>query len=93
MSKKNQKIELNLSAQFYKGVRIRLIKRDYGTQRAKRFLLGKEKNNHQNVWIPNIYLNDDGTVKPDANIDFVFKQAYYQNKFEYAGIAIDPRTW
>lgn len=88
-----QKSKLNLTEQFYKGVRIRLIKRDYTGNKAKRFLLGREKNNHQNIWIPNVYLTEDGTIKPDANIDFVFKKAYYAKKFTYAGIDINPLVW
>ena len=38
----------------------------------------------QNVWIPNRFLEPDGTIKKNANIDFVFWQAQKNKKFEHA---------
>lgn len=37
---------------------------------------------------PNAYLQQDGTLKPYVNIDFVFRTAALQRKFKYAGITI-----
>lgn len=76
---------LNLNGQSYKGIPIKLINRKYEGYKAKRFVLG---NSNQNVWIPNVYLLDDGMLKQNINIDFVFKKAEIQNKLQYAGIDI-----
>lgn len=82
---------LNLNTQYYKGIPITQIRRvDYNFQKARRFLLGKS---NQNVWIPNCYLELDGTLKENINIDFVFKKAYVQKKLEYAKIDINPFDW
>lgn len=89
---KKKKIILNLEPQDYKGIRIRLIDRKYADYNAKRFMLGEERYN-QNIWIPNCYLLEDGTIKPGVNIDFIFKKAYWQKKFEYAYININPLQW
>lgn len=92
MGKKN-KINLNLNPQFYKGIQIRLIERhDYKNHAAKRFMLGDERRN-QNIWIPNQYLLEDGTLKTNVNIDFIMRKAYVQKKFKYAEININPMTW
>lgn len=82
---------LNLKEQYYKGIPITQIRRvDYNFQGARRFLLGKSS---QNVWIPNCYLELDGTLKENINIDFIFKKAYIQKKLEYAKIDINPFDW
>ena len=82
---------LNLNTQYYKGIPITQIRRvDYNFQKARRFLIGKS---NQNVWIPNCYLELDGTLKENINIDFVFKKAYIQKKLEYAKIDINPFDW
>lgn len=82
---------LNLNTQYYKGIPITQIRRvDYNFQKARRFLLGKS---NQNIWIPNCYLELDGTLKENINIDFVFKKAYIQKKLEYAKIDINPFDW
>lgn len=47
----------------------------------------------QNVWVPNKHLLEDGTLKENEDIDYVFQRAYYQRKFEYAKIDINPFTW
>ena len=49
----------------------------------------KSKDNpSQNALIPNACLQDDGTLKPYINIDFVFRTAALQHKLKYAGITI-----
>lgn len=88
----NKKKFLNLNEQVYKGISIYLIKRNYDGYNAMRYLLGS-KNSGQNIWIPKCYLEEDGTLKPNINIDFVFKKAFNQKKFMYAGININPYNW
>lgn len=86
------KIELNLKRQEYKGIPLFLINRRYDDKNAMRFMLGS-RTSGQNVWIPKSYLEEDGTLKPNINIDFVFKTAYMQKKFTYAHIDINPMLW
>ena len=82
---------LNLQIQYYKGIPIRLIKRNYNGKNAKRFILNET---NQNIWIPNYYLQPNGTLKEGINIDFIFKKAYIQRKFEYAHIDnVNPLLW
>ena len=85
-------MKLNEGKQTYKGVPLYLIPRkDYKCQGAKRYTLGVATN--QNVWIPNCYLKEDGTLKEGINIDWIFIKAYNQKKFEYAKIDINPYDW
>lgn len=81
MAQKANKHEMNFSTQYYKGIPIRLIRRKYGDMKAKRFIINET---NQNVWIPNKHLLDDGTLKPDENIDYVFRSA--KRQLEIAGI-------
>ena len=68
MSKR--KHQFNTETQFYRGIPLLLIERyDYHTKKAKRFTMN---GTNQNVWIPNQYLLEDGTINPEANLDFVF---------------------
>jgi len=72
----------NTSVQYYKGIPVELIIReDYGCYKAKRF---KINGSNQNVWIPNCYLENDGTIKENVNIDFVFRKSV--NQLNKAGI-------
>ena len=72
----------NTNIQYYKGIPVELIVReDYGCYKAKRF---KINGSNQNVWIPNCYLEDDGTIKANMNIDFVFRKSV--NQLNKAGI-------
>lgn len=74
-------MELYLEPQYYKGIRLDLIPRkDYKYTQAKRYRLG---NTNQNVWIPNKHLEVDGRIKPEENIDYVFRKA--QRQLELAG--------
>lgn len=84
----------NLEWQHYKGVPIRLIlytEAHFAALNAKRFLLGRTET--QNVWIPNKCLLPDGTLDPNQNHDWIFRKAWYQNKFKHAGIDINPLLW
>lgn len=85
-------VKLNLDKQEYKGVAIYLINRRYNGYNAMRYMLGS-RTSGQNIWIPKCYLQEDGTLKPNINIDFVFITAYQQKKFDYAKIDINPLTW
>lgn len=91
--------KLNFTIQEYKGISIKLIDRSYpGVSKAKRYVIMPAKMNardNQNVWIPNRHLEDNGTLKPGENIDYVFRKA--QNQLIYAGydepiIGIKRRT-
>ena len=88
-------MKYNNNVQFYKNVPIKLIvytENHFKRLKAKRFMLGDIQYN-QNIWIPNVYLEPDGTLKNNANIDFIFKKAYQQKKFYYAHININPYEW
>lgn len=69
------KAKINYEFQLYKGVKLQLIKRNYEGYKAKRFTLN---GTNQNVWIPNKHLDECGNIKPDENIDYVFKKAKRQ---------------
>lgn len=86
------KIKLNLDKQEYKGIPIYLINRRYDGKNAMRYMLGS-RTSGQNIWIPKCYLELNGTLKPNINIDFVFKTAYMQKKFIYAHIDVNPMLW
>lgn len=88
-------MEYNNHTQYYKGVPIKLITytdKHFARLNAKRFILGDPKA-RQNIWIPNTYLEPNGSLKNGVNIDFIFKKAYYQKKFYYAHININPMLW
>lgn len=72
----------------YKNVPLKLIvytEEHFARLKAKRFIIN---GTNQNVWIPNKYLEPDGTIKSDANIDFVFYKAHRQ--LELSGITFHP---
>lgn len=73
--------KLCFDVQFYKGIPFRLIDRNYDGKSAMRFVLG---DTNQNVWIPARHLDASGKVKPNENIDYVFRAAASQ--LEHAGI-------
>ena len=67
--------------QYYKGIPLKLIKRNYSGMKAKRFTLN---NTNQNVWIPNKHLEADGTIKAGENLDYIFRKA--KNQLRISGI-------
>lgn len=80
--------------QFYKNIPVTLIvytDAHFAALKAKRFMLGRSGN--QNVWIPNKYLDPSGKILPGADLDWLFRRAYQENKFFYAGIGVNPYTW
>lgn len=66
--------------QHYKGIRLKLIDRNYNGKAAKRFTLN---GTNQNVWIPKKHLEPNGMIKQGGNIDYVFRKA--QRQLELAG--------
>lgn len=77
---------LNLEEQEYRGIKLRLINRNYVNRKAKRFTLF---NTSQNVWIPNYYLKEDGTIKDNINLDFIFKTNKVKRRVKNAKAGIE----
>lgn len=73
-------MEVKELIQFYKGIRLELINRNYKGRLAKRFTLN---GTNQNVWIPNKHLESNGAIKKGENIDYVFRKS--QRQLEIAG--------
>lgn len=78
---------MNYKTQYYKGIPLNLVKRKYGSRKAKRYVIN---HTNQNVWIPNKHLEPDGTIRAGENIDYVFRQA--KRKLEIAGITGIPNV-
>ena len=78
---------MNYKTQYYKGIPLNLVKRKYGSRKAKRYVVN---HTNQNVWIPNKHLEPDGTIRTGENIDYVFRQA--KRKLEIAGITGLPNV-
>ena len=83
---KNKRLtnKYNTATQMYKNVPLKLIvytENHFARLNAKRFMIAGST---QNVWIPNRFLEPDGSIKSDANIDFVFHKA--KRQLEIAGI-------
>ena len=79
--------KMNYQTQYYKGIPLNLVKRKYGSRKAKRYVVN---HTNQNVWIPNKHLEPDGTIRVGENIDYVFRQA--KRKLEIAGITGPPNV-
>lgn len=74
----------NTNIQMYKNIPLRLIvytESHFAKLNAKRFTIN---GTNQNIWIPNCYLEPDGTIKKNVNIDFVFHKS--KRQLELAGI-------
>lgn len=66
----------------YKNIPLLLIHRgDYHVSKAKRYTLN---GTNQNIWIPNVYTNVDGSLKKNVDIDFIFKKSF--NQLRISGI-------
>lgn len=80
-------IDYNTAVQNYKDIKLMLITRkSYNYQKAKRFLIIANSANaltNQNLWIPNVYLLLDGTIKKNANLDFIIRKS--KNQLKLAG--------
>ena len=74
----------NTGTQMYKNVPLQLIvytENHFAKLKAKRFTIN---GTNQNIWIPNVYLEPDGTLKENINIDFIFYKSARQ--LELAGV-------
>ncbi len=58
---------------------------------TKRFLIKGQKGT-QNIWIPNAYLEPDGTIRADANLAWLFAKHDTRHKLELEGITIDQNN-
>lgn len=58
----------NFNIQYYKGIPLQQIDRGYGNAKARRFTVN---NTSQNIWIPNVYLKLNGTLKDNIDIDWI----------------------
>lgn len=70
----------NTSTQIYKNVPLQLIvytESHFARLNAKRFTIN---GTNQNLWIPNRYLEEDGTIKKGVDIDFVLHGSARQLK-------------
>lgn len=76
----------NYDIQYYNKIPLRLIKRNYKNYKAKRYVINET---NQNIWIPNSYLLQDGTIKVGVNLDFIFKKKAQQNKLKIAKVIGD----
>lgn len=75
---------MNLDMQYYRGLPLKLIDRkDYKQRKAKRFTIN---NTNQNVWIPNCYLLEDGTIIDNIDLMFIFRKC--KRQLELAGYKI-----
>lgn len=98
LARKKQKqkphIRYNTEIQYYRGIPFRLIEytqKHFDRLRAKRFLLNPDFETEyrtQNFWIPNCYLEEDGTLKLNVFVDWIFVKCVKANKFKYAGLEI-----
>lgn len=89
--KTNSKVTVvpNVEEQEYKGVKLKLITRDYTDMKAKRYTIN---GTNQNLWIPNCYLLEDGTIKDNVNLDFIFNKAETKHKINISlGLAKSNR--
>lgn len=74
--------EMNLNTQVYKGIPLRLINRkDYHSKDAKRYVINET---NQNIWIPNCYLTENGTIKPGVDLSFMLNTRHFYNKLNKA---------
>lgn len=74
---KLDKKNFNETPFMYKNIPLKLItKRGYPNDaKALRYTLN---DTNQNVWIPTKHVNQYGELKPDQNIDYLFKKSYRQ---------------
>lgn len=77
----------NFNTQHYKGIPLRQIDRGYGKAKARRFVIN---HTNQNCWIPLKHLELDGTIKNNADIDYVI--IGNKRQFELAGVTIDYKV-
>lgn len=72
----------NTKTQYYHGIPLTLIvRKSYGYMNAKRFTL---YGTNQNIWIPNCYLLEDGTIKNGVNLNWIFNKESTKHKIGLA---------
>lgn len=86
-------ITYNDGVQDYKGVRLKLIvytPEHFARLKAKRFLIldCHDRPSGQNLWIPNRFLLDDGTINPARNLDWIFRKDENRHKLALAGFQL-----
>lgn len=77
-------INYNKNVQFYKNIPVTLAElsdEHHEKLQSKKFFIGNPKYK-QSIWIPKMYLDRDGTIRENVNIDYIFKLAVLQHKFE-----------
>ena len=72
---------MNYGLQHYRGIPLRLIGRNYKGKKAKRYVIN---DTNQNVWIPEKHLENDGTIKENEDLSYIFRKA--ERQLELAGI-------
>lgn len=83
MLKEWREQDMNMKKQFYKGLPLSLMyDAKYGERKAKRYSIN---DTDQTIWIPNAYLEDDGTIKENIDILWIFKPTDIQEKVSKAG--------
>lgn len=75
-------MKYNVKTQYYHGIPLTLIvRKSYRYMHAKRFTLF---NTNQNIWIPNCYLHEDGTIKNGVNLNWIFNKESVKHKIGLA---------
>ena len=84
----------NDKIQNYKGIPLKLIiytDKHFAKLKAKRFLILNSKNepSGQNIWIPNSFLLEDGTINHNKNLDWLFLKTDNKHKLALAGFILN----
>ena len=74
----------NFNTQYYKGIPLQQIDRGYGQAKARRYTVN---NTNQNIWIPLTYVEPNGTLKENIDIDWVLVKE--RRTLEKAGVLIN----
>lgn len=85
-----QHVEYNREVQWFRNVPLKLIvytEKHFSVLKAKRFMI---HGSTQNLWIPNKFLTENGTIRDPEKIAWIFSNKTTQHKLELAGIKLDP---
>ena len=64
-------MDMNYNTQYYRdSIKLNLLPGEYSNMKAKRYQINHSK---YYLWIPNRYLEEDGTIK-NMNIDFILRK-------------------
>lgn len=82
--------------QNYKGIPLKLIvytESRFQHLKAKCFHILNATNqpSGQQIWIPNRFLSEDGTINPTCNIDWLFRKEDNATKLRSAGFILNER--